>query len=184
MSLLLSQALVATLLSSQLGTERTVHTETQWSSFPCLTPCFPHVKAVMTVCWGPVACGWCSSFPLTCVNNTTYPIRPLQEIYSCRCWIANSVRSPCRRLGCSGGLGGFAEAWPCCRLLSWAPAAQACGHCIPGHLFLCYPAVWIQGERGVSRAEGCETLLWRSVRLALPLGSWGILQGCIPSFNR
>lgn len=55
-------------------------------------------------------------------------------------------------------------------------------------IFFC-PLQFRYREKGLCREEGRDGMAlvspaWRFVSLALPLGSWGVLWGCIPSFNR
>lgn len=55
-------------------------------------------------------------------------------------------------------------------------------------IFFC-PLQFGYREKGLCRVEGRDgmTLVspaWCFVSLAQPLGSWGVLWGCIPSFNR
>lgn len=72
--------------------------------------------------------------PSACGNNTSYPIRPSQGFAQnkfMKCFIiqtlgANNSEKPvlkARRFGCAQEV--FAEAQPCFRPLSWAPATQS-----------------------------------------------------------
>lgn len=64
------------------------------------------------------------------------------------------------------------------QLLFWDPAAQTMWYLQFGYR-----------ENGLCRVDGWESTalvlsVWLFVSSALPLGSWGTLRGCIPSFNR